>query len=262
MSQIKIDGFISDESLNGRDYFHQKYKDVFDYAKEINKFNMDLMQNEEIDWKDKHKLITKILYLRIIEHFQGTILMLERGMISQAKVLTRAMLETTFIHIALQKKPNLLQCYFDQHEDGTKRNLKAFLKFQNEKLRASAKKENFEKHYVDKYKTLKGNELNPLSPKQWAIEAGLEDFYNLYYGVFSNSTHSNLLALEDNIDNSEAEINLAFGPSENNLYDVFQCCVYILINAMNSAALIHGQDRSKILDSLLEKIRQLDEKYL
>jgi hypothetical protein len=36
-----------------------------------------------------------------------------------------------------------------------------------------------EKHYVAQMNSLKGKELNPLAPKQWAMEADLEDFYNL-----------------------------------------------------------------------------------
>ena len=82
--------------------------------------------------------------------------MLERGMMSQSKVLARAMLETVFILVALQKKPDLLQCYSDQHEDGTKRALKAAMQFKNKNLRASSKKHNLEKHYIEKKNFLKG----------------------------------------------------------------------------------------------------------
>lgn len=262
MSKIEFDGFLSDESEEGKKHFYHKYIDVFEFVKEINRFSMELMQNLKVDLNDNHKLITITLHLRINENFQGTILMLERGMMPQAKVLTRAMLETVFTLVALQKKPELLQNYFDQHEEGKKRNLKAALQFQDEHLRASAKKHKLEQHYIDQKKSLKGKVINPLSPKQWAIEAGLEDFYNLYYTLYSNPTHSNLSALNDHVDESEAEINLAFGPSDKYFYEVFQCCVYILINAMNSSALSQGQDISKQLDPFVEKLKKLDKKYL
>jgi hypothetical protein len=134
MSKIEIDGFLSEESENGRYNYHNNYKDIFDLTKEINRFSMAFLQKLKIDWKNNRKLIIHALCLRIIEHFQGTILMLERGMMSQAKVLTRAMLETVFILVALQKKPDLLQCYFDQHEDGRKKALKAALQFKNKNL--------------------------------------------------------------------------------------------------------------------------------
>jgi len=261
VSKIEIDGFLSEESENGRNNYHNNYKDIFDLTKEINRFSMAFLQKLKIDWENNQKLIIHTLCLRIIEHFQGTVLMLERGMMSQAKVLTRAMLETVFILVALQRKPDLLQCYFDQHEDGRKKALKAALQFKNKNLLASTKKHNLEKHYVEHMNSLKGKELNPLAPKQWAIEADLEDFYNLYYVLYSNSTHSNLSALDDHVDESKDEINLAFGPSDNSFYEVFQCCVYILVNAINSTAISYDQDISTQLDYYVGKIKELDEKY-
>jgi len=262
MSSIEIDGFLSEESEKGRKNFLQKYKDVFDFANDINRFSMDCLRKQQIDWENMNKLFIRTLYLRIIENFQGTMLMLERGMMPQAKVLTRAMLETVFILVALQKKPELTQCYLDQYEDGRKRALKAFLQFKGEQLRKSAKEHNLEQHYIEQKKSLKDKELNPLKPKQWAIEAGLEDFYNLFYVSYSNSTHSNLSTLSDHIDNTEKELNVAFGPSENYLIEVFQCCVYILINANHSITLSNGQNIEEQLDIFQNRIKEMDEKYL
>ena len=106
MSKIEIDGFLSDESEEGKNIYLHNYKDVFDFANEINRFSMKLMRNLKIDWNDNHNLIMKTLHIRLNEYFQGTILMLERGMMPLAKVLTRAMLETVFILVALQKNRN------------------------------------------------------------------------------------------------------------------------------------------------------------
>ena len=262
VSKIEIDGFLSEESEGGRKNYRENYKDVFDLAKEINKFSMAFLQKLKVDWKNNHKLIIHTLCLRIIEHFQGTVLMLERGMMTQAKVLTRAMLEIVFILVALQKNPDLLKCYLDQHEDGRKKALKAALQFKNKDLRASAKKHHLEKHYVPQINSLKGKELNPLAPKQWAKEADLEDFYNLYYVLYSNSIHSNLSALDDHVEESQDEINLAFGPSDNFFYEVFQCCVYTLVNAINSTAISYDQDISTQLDYYVGKIKELDKRYL
>ena len=262
MSKIEIDGFLSGEAEKGRNNFYLNYKDIFDFAKDLNKFCMKYMQEQKVEWNDKHKLIIKILFVRILENYQAILLLVERGIISAAKALTRTTLETVFILGGLQKNPSLLQCYFDQHEEGTKRALKAALNFKNEQLRKHAKEHNLEGHYIQKKKNLKGKELNILSPKQWAIEADLEDFYNFYYTSYSNTIHSNLSSLNDNIDETEKERNLAFGPSENYLYETLQCCVYILINATNFTALAHNNDLKKELDVYVEKINSLDKKYL
>lgn len=262
MTKIEIDGFLSEESDKGRENYYLKYQDIFDFAKDLNRFCMQFMQDQKVEWEDKQKYLIKILYLRILENYQATLLLLERGILPPSKVLTRAMLETVFILGGLYNKPELIQCYFDQHEEGTKRNLKAALKFKNEQLRKHVKEQNIEGHYVKKKKDLKGKELNILTPKQWAIAADLEDFYNLYYTLYSNAIHSNLSSLNDHVDESEKERNLAFGPSEIYLYEIFQCCVYILVNATNFTALTHSNDIKEQLDNYVEKMKNLDEKYL
>ncbi|MCP4552975.1 MAG: hypothetical protein GY834_13250 [Bacteroidetes bacterium] len=262
MSKIEIDGFLSEESEKGRLNFNQNYQDIFDFSKELNQFCMKFMREQKIDWENKQQLIIKTLHIRILENFQAVFLILERGMMPQAKILTRAMLETVFILVALQKKPELVQNYLDQHEEGSKRTLKAFLQFKNEQLRAQVKENKIEENYIAKKNKLKEKELNPLTPKQWAVKAELEDFYSLYYTIYSNAIHSNLSALNDHMDESEKEPNLSFGPSDEFLYDVLKCGFSILFNATSHTALAHGIDIAKQLDNYAKKLKQFDKKYM
>lgn len=262
MTKIETDGFLSDEAINSKKYFVDKYVDLFDFAVELNRFSMDVMSSQKVDWEDKQKFILKTLHIRLIENYQATILLLQMGMISQAKVLVRGMLESVFILVALQKKPDLVQSYYDQFEEGRRRALKASCQFKGKELKQAAKEHELEKHYIEQKKSLIDKELNSLRPKQWAIAAELEDFYNLWYTLYSNSAHSNLPALDDHIDKTEKEINLAFGPTEKYLCETFQCCVYIMLNANNSMAQCYSQDKKKELDAMYEKIKTIDEKYL
>lgn len=262
MNNIEVDGFLSEESEKGREKFQHKYQDIFYLAKDLNQFCMKFMEEHNVDWKDKRKLVIKTLYIRILEKFQALFLMLERGMIPPAKVLTRAMLESVFILVALQKKPKLLQNYIDQHDIDIKRSLKAALQFKHINLRKYAKEADIEKLYIAKKKELKDRELNTFSPKKWAEEAGLDDFYNVYYTIYSSSIHSNISALDDHVDVSEHETNLAFGPSENDLYEIFKCGFYVLFNATNHMALLYGKDVTEQINKYEEKIKEFNNKYL
>ncbi|MCK5312476.1 MAG: hypothetical protein KAJ62_10215 [Desulfobacteraceae bacterium] len=262
MTKIETDGFLSEEIINSKDYFMDQYADIFDFANNLNRFSMDLMRSQKVDWEDKRKFILKTLHIRIIENYQATIMLLQFGMVSQAKVLVRGMLETVFILVALQKKPDLIQSYYDQFEEGRRRALKASCQFKGEELKKAAKEHNLETHYVEQKKFLKNKELNSLRPKQWAIAAELEDFYNLWYTLYSNSAHSNLPALDDHIDKTEKDINLSFGPTSKYLCETFQCCAYIMLNANSSMALCYNQDKKSELDAVYEKIKDIDEKYL
>jgi len=64
------------------------------------------------------------------------------------------------------------------------------------------------------------------------------------------------------VDETEEERNLAFGPSENHLYEILQCGFFIILNAANHTALAHETDITKQLDRFAEGIQTLDKKYL
>lgn len=262
MSSIEEQGFLSDEALKNKDIFYHNYKDLFDFASDLNKSSMELMRSIKLDWSDHPKIILNTLHLRLIENYQAVVMLLQLGMVSQAKTIVRGMLETVFILVALQKKPELLQCYFDQFEEGRKRALKASCQFKGEHLKKAAKDHKLEEHYVKHRNDLKGKTLNVLKPKQWALEAELEDFYNLWYTLYSNSSHSNIPALDDHFDKSEQELNMSFGPSDKYLCEVFQCCAYIMLNANHSMSEAFGIDRKAEHDKIFERIKEIDEKYL
>ena len=262
MTKIETDGFLSEESENGKSQILEKYEDAFNFAGNLNRFCMTLLDKLNIDWKNNFRLIVNTLILRVVENFQAVYLMLERGMLIPSKVLTRANLETLFILAGLQKNPNLLQCYLDQYDEGHKRSLRAALQFKNESLKASVKEIDIEKLYIKKKKELKNKELNILKPKQWAIEAGLEDFYNLYYIMYSNAIHSNLSALNDHVDDLRQRLDLSFGPSDKELYEIMQCNFYILINSLRATSLVNNIDISKEIDGFANEIRSLDKKYI
>jgi hypothetical protein len=263
MSKIEEEGFLSDEAENGKTDIYKKYADFFNFAKDVNKLCMKLLTSLKTDWGNDHKLIVHTLFLRIVENFQAVYLLLERGMMPQAKVLTRAMLETLFILVALQKKPELLKLYLvDQHEVAHKKALKAALKFKSKPLKEATKKNGIETLYLQKKAELKNKELTPLSPIEWSENADLGDFYNLYYVTYSNSTHSNPSALDDHVDGNPNELNLSTGPSDRDLYDVLKCGIHILIHAANSTELVNGNDISKELEGYVARYGEFDKKYI
>lgn len=262
MTKIETDGFLSEESERGKKQIVEKYKDAFDFAENLNRFCMKFLNSLKIDWEDNFHLIVNTLFLRVVENYQAIYFVLERGMPAPAKVLTRANLETLFILAAFQRKPDLLKCYLDQYDEGHKRNLKAALQFKNENLKAIIKKANIEKVYVKKKKDLKDRELNILKPKQWAIEAQLEDFYNLYYTMYSNAVHSNLIALSDNVDELPDKIDISFGPSDRELYELMQCNFYVLLNSLRATALINKLDFSTDFDRFASEMKVLDKQYI
>ena len=155
MSKIEEEGFLSAESESGRIYLIDKYGDFFNFGKNINKLCMSFLVQIKVDWEDDHKLVIQAMYMRTVEMFQGIYLMLERGMMPEAKILARSMLEVTFMLVALQKKPALLDNYKDKHEDSHLKALKSALKFKNNNLKKAVKDNNIDpesmKYYLESF---------------------------------------------------------------------------------------------------------------
>jgi hypothetical protein len=188
--------------------------------------------------------------------------MLEIGLMPSAKVLARAMLEVVFTLVAIQKKPELLQYYFNQHEKSHYYNLKSIIGAKSKHLRKAVKEHGLEKKYIKMKKEMKCKEIETLGPKDWAKAAELDDLYVVYYNIYSDSIHCNPSALDDHVDNKPESIDLSFGPSDTDLFDILKCCIYCMLNSANSAALAHGEDITKELDKYANKISYFDEKYI
>jgi len=263
ISKVETDGFISQEADEGKKYIVNTYKDIFKLAKELNQFSMRFLGKQVIDYKSHYKVIIHTLLIREIEIFQAVYLLLERGMMAASKNLTRSMLEILFTVVALQKKPELLQCYLDQNEKNHFKALRAALCFKGKDLVASLSSHNIKAILEKKEAEINEKALKTLSIKRWAIEAELEDFYNLYYVTYSTATHSSLASLDDHVDEeSSGVISLALGPSNKDFYEVFKCCLSSLINLMNSVGKVYNVNLSDDLDKFANILNRLDNLYL
>jgi hypothetical protein len=79
------------------------------------------------------------LMTRIVETYQGVIIMLERGMTSQARMLVRSQLEALFQMAAIVKDPNLYNSYVANHYRSTISGLKSAKRWKQESLRGLSK---------------------------------------------------------------------------------------------------------------------------
>lgn len=262
MSKIETDGFISIEADEGRRHILDAYHDLFELLKGVNRFSMRFLATTVVDGESQYKMVLHTLLIRLLEIFQGTYLMLERGMTVPAEHLTRGMLEILFITVALEKKPELLQAYLDQHEKNHTQMLRAALEFKGEALSATVNQHNIKQLLDQKIEDQKGKKLKLLKIKEWAKEAELDDFYNLYYVLYSTSTHSSLSSLDDHLDvEANGDVNVAFGPTDKDLYEVAKCGISVLVSAMHSICKVLRHDFSPDLDQFVAQVKLLDQLY-
>ena len=134
MSKIEIDGFLSQEADDGRNVILNSYRDAFLLAKDLNRESMSLFREYSLCLNNEVKIAIAALMTRIVETYQGVLIMLERGMTSQARMLVRSQLEALFTMAALVKNPNLYDSYAAKHFISTISALKAAKRWKQKSL--------------------------------------------------------------------------------------------------------------------------------
>jgi hypothetical protein len=261
MDKIEDTGFLSDESKEKQKIFISAYLDIFKASYKLNRLCMSILNEQKIDWNEKRCLAIQMLFLRLTESFQSVILLLEMGIITPSKVISRSMLESVFTLVALEKQPELLQIYLNQQEESYYYNLKSSMQFKSENLRQASKEHELEKKYIELKKSRLEKRNTIYTAKVWAKKAELEDLYITYYNLFSEAIHSNPASLDEHADIVDGKPKMQFGPSDGDLYEILKCCIYQMLNAAKSISNINKANIDKELDEYVLQFENLDDIY-
>ena len=237
MPKIEIEGFLSNEAIEGRSVFKERFSDIFELARYTSRVGMAKIGEVKLTGIENSKFIIYLLTIRVLESFQAIIILMEYGMLSSAKLIMRPLLEAMFSLAAIQKDESLIEQYFDTQDRAHFELLKSTTQWKDEVLKAIYKKHKFEKKYIEKKKELKENPPKTLRPIDWARAADCEDLYNVYYVYYASFTHSNLSALEDHVDRYDDDrVDASFGPNIEGFFDILrQATAFTLISLMHMA---------------------------
>jgi hypothetical protein len=261
MTKIEIDGFLSNEADEGRNLVINSYREAFVLSKDLNRQAMSLFREYNLCMNNEVKVAIAALMTRIVETYQGIILMLERGMTSQARMLVRSQLEALFQMTAMVRNPNLYHSYAAKHYRSTISALKSAKRWKQESLQGRLSKEKIDELILDNEKKLEGIKAGTLKIYEWAEKAGLSDFYNVLYIENSSAIHSDMWALDDHVSDSEHGLQVNFGPNDFDLYHILRTSISIIISAIESFSIAQGIKIAEAINDFRNKALELDEKF-
>jgi hypothetical protein len=105
-SSFVDEGFLSDEINSIRKNIRSKYLSFFKLAEEINRFCIKINNSIEVHNKDIQEILSALLYLRILETFESIMILAERGLVTQVKMLLRCMIESVCLLSSVVKDYN------------------------------------------------------------------------------------------------------------------------------------------------------------
>ena len=109
MSMIEIDGFLSPATEGYLGQCRRKYGAWFDVIKTVNRIGQSLRGEVRIDPINLQQSMAGLMYVRVLGHAQGAVLLIERCMLTQGEVLCRASLEALFGSLAVVEQPDTAQ---------------------------------------------------------------------------------------------------------------------------------------------------------
>lgn len=164
--KIETTGFLSYETREGIGIIRHRFGDIFNLAERLNRYCIAKIGVSKVPEKNQSAFVIYLLAIRIVETFEGIIILYERGMAAPGKMLIRPILESLFTLAAIQKDPSLVDIFYNNQEKAHIAMLKATTRWTSTELRKVAKERGFERLYLEKKGKLKSDPIETLKPYQ------------------------------------------------------------------------------------------------
>lgn len=257
MSPIVEKGFLGKEIKAVISDIRSAFSNLYDLCDELNKLCHATLFKVDAHNEEPQELLVATLYLRIKSSFQAVVILTERGMIPQAKVILRSVLEALFTLCALSKKAELCDIYM--LADQIKR-LKQINKFRM--LKSGLPKEAREAEIIKLQQELKEDiekrKIKTLSVEQWAREAGQHDIYLSAYTVLCDPVHTGVKELERYLVLDEEKITeLKWGPDTDDLEIVLSANIEFMLVALKATCDLFKIDEEEAINNLHDKLKAI-----
>lgn len=111
-------------------------------------------------------------------------------------------------------------------------------------------------------KNLKEVSAKSLKIYEWAKEAELSDFYNVFYVENSSAIHSDMSALDDHLSRDSAHgLQVNFGPNDVELYHILRTSISVMLSAIESFSVAQGIKIAESIKKVGERASELDKTY-
>ena len=238
MGSIEEKGFISEKIQPWIKKHREEYQEWFRLSENINSLGQKLMLSHEPPVDDGQKTIVMILFSRILSHFQGIVLLTERGMVAEASSLLRGMLDATFSIVASSKDKEIAKAFVYDDFFQRMKNLRSIIALPKEtKKKLRVKNKNLEKQIEEIQKEIDNKQIKPMTSEFLAQKAGMLGYYNTYFVLFSSSIHSRVRDLEEKFfydEEGERPNRLRWGPDVTDLDDILEPACDILFKAAHA----------------------------
>jgi len=215
---INEEGFLSEEIKKYQDQIVSKFQSLFALGKEVNQFAHKVKYELRVHNEDVQQMIAACALIKLHNNFQTIYILCTYGLVNDAKIILRSMLEILFIlklscedYKFVEKYVMADQIYRQKLLNVAKSNPDGVF----DETRQYATEEVLNKIKQD----IEANDIQELKIEQLAQRAGMKSHYDTAYRMLCNPTHSGARSLEGYLmfDEDKKISGLNFGPTDEDI---------------------------------------------
>jgi len=189
-SKFIEEGFFSSGINRWSKECRHRYYEWFKLCEELNRYSIKLSQTLKISEDNRQQPLAIALFFKLLSFFEGSVILAQRCMVNETKVLLRTLMENLFILKAITKDESMANHYYEYHFFEKLRSLKQIKKYGSTKFYSGL---NLDERIKELEEIRKQKKLKRLGVDDWADKAGLIEFYTTAYPVLSWTAHSNVI---------------------------------------------------------------------
>lgn len=230
------DGFLSESFDHVRPVVRKEYAEWHSLLLQVNRLAVAHQHAIIIHTDNNVERYAACLFARTLATTQASVLLLERGLVPQARVLLRTALETLFALAAIAQEPSVVDKLIEGHAAEQKRMARNMQLWKHPELKQIANAE----AVSGRLQGFLESSATALSTFDLAQKAGLEDWYRTIYTVFSWSAHGAAVDLDRHaVVGPDGEVSeFRNEPELEGQESTWVCAVEVLLKALTALARI------------------------
>lgn len=259
MPPIEHNGFLDKDIETWIEKYRTEHSGFFELANDANQLFQKAMLELDAHNQVPQEIIVASLYMRALSSYQGVILMAERGMIPEARVLTRSLLEVIFTLCAIIKNKDLTAIYIDEDKRKKLKFLNKFRQLHNGNLPKDIDSNEIHKLEKELKVEIEKDNIKIRKTEEWAKDAGLHDWYLTAYAVLSDSVHIKVSDLERHVVADENDVIKEFkwGPSDAGIQEVLLTSIEGMIVSLIETLDFFKKQRENTIQDLRDRLHKL-----
>ncbi len=229
-------GFLSPQILSWIQRHRTANSDWFQLAENLNRIAHHAITAMEVPSDNNQVFMAALLSMRGLSSFQGTLLLAERGMTQDARILVRSCFETVFYLGALLREPEFVEALIRDDADQRGKMARALLKLPEGSGLEAEHTEKLTRFLDDLEQS--GKVPQSIRVFETARLAGLKEIYGTYYrGLSNDAAHPSMVSLNRYVASGDSNevTGLHWGPDVSDVEDtVNNACtaaIYLLTYA-------------------------------